>query len=337
MKILVTGTIGFIGYHLVENLIKNGHNVVGIDNINSCYDVRLKYAKLPILGINANNIWSNKLFPSNNHKHFSFGHIDITDKFQIEKLFKNHNFDIVINLAACAGVQYSIENPHSYIENNLKGFITLIDAAKKYNVKHFIYASSSSVYGERKGVPFKETDNVDFPISLYAASKKSNELVAYTYTHLYGLKTTGLRFFTVYGPWGRPDMAPFIFTKNILENKPISVYNRGRMERDFTYVGDIIDGVVRIIQEKGNDLEYNLYNIGNSKPIKLLDFIGTIESITGKKAIIDFKPLRKGDVLRTYSDISKIRKDYGFNPKTTIDVGLKEFINWFKKYFKYPQ
>ena len=332
MKILVTGAVGFIGFHLVENLIKNGHQIIGIDNINSYYDVRMKYDKLPILGIDAESIWPNKLYDSNTHKHFKFGQIDITNRFQIEELFRNNNFEIIINLAAQAGVQYSIENPHSYIENNITGFVNLIDAAKKYKVKHFIYASSSSVYGDREDVPFKETDNVDFPISLYAASKKSNELIAHTYTHLYDLRTTGLRFFTVYGPWGRPDMAPFIFTKRILENKPIHVYNKGEMERDFTFVDDIIDGIVSIIQEKGNNSKYNLYNIGNSEPVKLMDFISSIENITGNKAVIEFKPLRSGDVLRTFSDISKIRKDYGFTPKTSINAGLREFIKWFKNY-----
>ena len=233
-KILITGAIGFIGYHLTEKLISEGYEVIGIDNINSYYDVRLKYAKLPILGINEEDVKPNILLQSNKHKNFKFAKIDIKDRLHIEELFRIEKFDIIVNLAAQAGVQYSIQNPHTYIENNITGFINLIDASKTNKIKHFIYASSSSIYGNRDDVPFKETDNVDNPISLYAASKKSNELIAHSYSHLFKFKTTGLRFFTVYGPWGRPDMAPFIFVKRISEGKPITVFNNGDMERDFT-------------------------------------------------------------------------------------------------------
>ena len=289
-KFLITGSVGFIGYHLTKQLIDAGLNVVGIDNINSYYNVKLKYDKLPLLGINEIYLWPNKLFQSNKYQNFQFAKIDITDRYQIEELFRREKFDIIVNLAAQAGVQYSLQNPHSYIDNNITGFINLIDAAQRNGVKHFIYASSSSVYGNRDNVPFKEEDNVDHPISLYAASKKANELMAHTYSHLYGLKTTGLRFFTVYGPWGRPDMAPFIFTKNILEGKEITVFNRGNLERDFTYVDDIVEGVYSVIANRPpKEYIYNIYNIGNSKPVHLMDFIHTIEEKLNKKAIIDRK------------------------------------------------
>ena len=336
MKILITGAIGFIGYHLTNKLINDKHDVCGIDNINSYYNVKLKYDKLPLLGINEINLWPNKLFQSDKYKNFQFGKIDITDRYQIEELFRKERFDIVVNLAAQAGVQYSIQNPHSYVENNITGFINLIDAAKRNGVSHFVYASSSSVYGNREEVPFTEEDNVDCPISLYAASKKSNELMAHTYSYLYGLKTTGLRFFTVYGPWGRPDMAPFIFTKNILEDKEITIFNQGKLERDFTYVDDIVDGLFSVIHQKPHkEYIYNIYNIGNSKPINILDFIKTIERILNKKAKIRFKPLRKGDVYRTYASTEKLYRDYNYITKTDINDGLESFIKWYLDYFTY--
>lgn len=341
-KVLITGAIGFIGYHLTKRLLKEGHKVVGIDNINSYYDVRLKYAKLPILGIEDDNLWPNVLYQSEKHPNFRFSKMDIKNRFQIEELFRKEKFDIVVNLAAQAGVQYSIQNPHTYIENNITGFINLIDAAKTNNIEHFVYASSSSVYGDREDVPFKETDRVDNPISLYAASKKSNELIAHTYSHLYNLKATGLRFFTVYGPWGRPDMAPYIFLKRIMEGKPITVFNNGNMERDFTYIDDIIDGIMLIVKAKtkakdeknstfSTQPKYSIYNIGNSSPVNLMDFIHTIEVVVGKKAIIDFKPKRDGDVVRTFSDISNLSEKYGYMPKTRIYKGITEFMNWIEK------
>lgn len=334
-KILITGSVGFIGYHLVCKLIKEGYDVTGVDNINSYYNVKLKYDKLPLLGIEGNNLWPNQLFQSKKFPNFQFGKIDITDRFQIEELFRKEKFEIVVNLAAQAGVQYSIQNPHTYVENNITGFINLLDAAKTNNVKHFIYASSSSVYGNRDEVPFKETDNVDYPISIYAASKKSNELMAYTYSHLYGLKCTGLRFFTVYGPWGRPDMAPFIFTKNIIEGKEITVFNKGNLERDFTYVNDIVDGVFSVVDKKpNNEYRYNIYNIGNSKPVNLMEFISTIEKILNKKAKIKYEPIRKGDVFKTYASTKKLNEDFGYSPKTEITEGIGLFIDWYKSYFK---
>jgi len=335
MKILVTGALGFIGYHLTKKLIKEGYVVIGIDNINGYYNVKQKYDKLPLLGIDEISPWPNQLFQSKFFDNFKFRRIDITDRYQIEELFRKEKFDIVVNLAAQAGVQYSIKNPHSYIENNITGFINLIDAAKSNKVKHFIYASSSSVYGNRDDVPFKETDNVNHPISLYAASKKANELIAHTYSHLHNIKTTGLRFFTVYGPWGRPDMAPFIFTKNILEGKEIVVFNKGNLERDFTYIDDIINGVFSIINDKPKEeYNYNIYNIGNSKPVHLMEFIRAIEYKLNKEANIKYEPLRKGDVFKTFASTTKLQNDFGYLPQTDITKGLGLFIDWYKEYFE---
>jgi len=328
-KALVTGAVGFIGYHLTEKLLAEGYEVVGIDVINSYYDIRLKYAKLPKLGIHEDAIWPNTIYQSQTHPGFKFAKVDISDRYYLEKLFEEEKFDSVCNLAAQAGVQYSIANPHTYITNNITGFINIIDACRHHEVKHFIYASSSSVYGDREDVPFRETDNVDHPISLYAASKKSNELMAYSYSHLFNLKTTGLRFFTVYGPWGRPDMAPYIFVKNILEGKEITVFNQGDLERDFTYVGDIVDGVYRVIAGNGKNKQYEVYNIGNSNPVNINDFIRTIEDEVGKKALIKYKPLRDGDLKRTFSDISRLREDFGYEPKVDIQEGIKKFVNWY--------
>jgi UDP-glucuronate 4-epimerase len=333
MKILITGSLGFIGFHLVKKLIQHDYQVMGIDNINSYYNVKQKYDKLPLLGISESNLWPNQMVKSNKFKSFSFAKTDITDRYQIEELFRKEKFDIVVNLAAQAGVQYSIQNPHTYIENNITGFINLIDASKTHGVKHFIYASSSSVYGNREDVPFYESDNVNYPISLYAASKKSNELIAHTYSYLHKLKTTGLRFFTVYGPWGRPDMAPFIFTKNIIEGKKIVVFNRGNLERDFTYVDDIIDGVYSVVEKKPKtEYIYNIYNIGHSKPVHLMKFINTIEKELDKKANINFKPLRDGDVNKTFASTNKLQQDFEYHPKIGIEKGISLFIRWFKDY-----
>jgi len=330
-NILVTGSLGFIGFHVCKKLINNGHYVHGIDNINSYYNVKLKLLKLPELGINVSNLKDNNSYKSKTFLNFKFSKLDITDISELEKLFDLNNFDIVINLAAQAGVQFSITNPYTYIRNNINGFTNIIECSKNYKIKHFIYASSSSVYGDREDVPFKEEDNVDHPISLYAATKKSNELIAHSYSHLFNLKTTGLRFFTVYGPWGRPDMAPFIFLKNIIEEKPINVYNNGNMLRDFTYIDDIVNGVISVDSNK-NLKKFSIYNIGNSNPYKLMDFIKILEDVIGKKAKINFKAVRKGDVLKTYSDISKIRNDFNYNPTTTLNNGLKSFYDWYNKY-----
>jgi UDP-glucuronate 4-epimerase len=331
-KVLVTGAVGFIGFHLVNELLSLGYNVVGVDNINSYYDVRLKYDKLPILGIEVENLWPNTLYQSTTHEKFRFAKMDIKDRFQIEELFRKEQFDFVVNLAAQAGVQYSIQNPHTYIENNIIGFINLLDASKTNHVKHFVYASSSSVYGNREDVPFKESDNVDNPISLYAASKKSNELMAHTYSHLYQLKTSGLRFFTVYGPWGRPDMAPYIFMKRIINDHEITVFNEGNMERDFTYIDDIVDGIVKVVEDQNDSGEYNVYNIGNSQPVNLMDFITTIEDVVDKKASIQYKPVREGDVIKTFSDVSLLKERFGYQPSVNVKLGLQKFYDWYKDY-----
>lgn len=332
-KILVTGAIGFIGYHLTKKLIDENYEVVGIDNINDYYDTALKYNKLPSLGINDKLIEPNKEYVSKTHANFRFFKIDIRDRQNIEKLFQNEKFDIVCHLAAQAGVKYSIENPHTYVENNVTGFINILDACRQSNVKHFLFASSSSVYGNRKNAPFKETDNVDNPISIYAASKKANELMAHTYSHLYNLRTTGLRFFTVYGPWGRPDMAPFIFTKNIIEGKTINVFNNGNLERDFTYVDDIIKGILLVIEGE-QKYDYKIYNIGNSAPVLLNDFVKTIEKAVNKKAIVEYRPMRDGDVTKTHADISLLKSAYNYKPTTTIETGIRKFIDWYKDYYK---
>ncbi len=332
-KVLVTGALGFIGFHLVERLLQEGYSVTGIDNINAYYDVRLKYDKLPFLGINEDSLWPNVLYKSELYDKFQFAKLDIKERFQVEELFRREEFDIVVNLAAQAGVQYSIQNPHSYVENNITGFINLIDAARTYKIKHFVYASSSSVYGNREDVPFKESDRVDNPISLYAASKKANELVAHTYSHLYSLPTTGLRFFTVYGPWGRPDMAPFIFVKRISQGKNINVFNNGNMMRDFTYIADIVEGVFRVIDVPQKASGYRIFNIGNSNPVNLNDFIKTIENLVGKEAVITFQEIRQGDVIKTYSDISSINDIYGYRPSTNLETGLSKFIQWYNAYF----
>lgn len=334
-KILVTGAIGFIGYHLTKKLISEDYEVIGVDNINEYYDTSLKYGKLPLLGIDNELIEANKKYTSKKYANFKFFKIDIRNRSIIEKLFSDEKFDVVCNLAAQAGVKYSIENPHTYIENNITGFINILDACRQNDIKHFIFASSSSVYGNQEKVPFAENDNVDFPISIYAASKKANELMAHTYSHLYHLKTTGLRFFTVYGPWGRPDMAPFIFTKNIIEGNTINVFNDGNLERDFTYIDDIVNGIYLVIKGSKN-YKYKIYNIGNSSPVNLNDFVKTIEKAVGKKAIVSYRPLRDGDVIKTYADTSSLENDYNYKPSTKIETGITKFIEWYKKYYQLP-
>lgn len=332
-KILVTGAVGFIGYHLTKKLIREGYDVVGIDNINDYYDPNLKYGKLPTLGIDKTQIENNKVYASDKHPNFKFVKLNICDRNKLEDLFQYENFNMVCHLAAQAGVHYSNQNPHTYIENNVSGFINILDACHKSKVKHLIYASSSSVYGNRNDIPFKETDSVNKPISIYAASKVSNELMAHAFSHLHNLKTTGLRFFTVYGPWGRPDMAPFIFTKNIIENKPITVFNKGNMERDFTYIDDIIGGIMLIVKGD-NKYTYKIYNIGNANPVNLNDFIKTIEKSLGRKAQITYQPIRDGDVIKTYADVSLLANDYNYKPGTPIDIGIEKFVRWYKEYYK---
>lgn len=318
MKILVTGAAGFIGSHLSKKLIKVGNKVLGIDNFNTYYDVDLKYARL------------NKLV---NHKNFICKNIDLCDKPQLEEIFKNNNFDIVVNLAAQAGVRYSIKNPQSYLDSNLIGFMNILEAVRNYKIPHLIYASSSSVYGNSDNIPYSESQNINKPISLYAATKISNEAMAFSYSHLYNFSTTGLRFFTVYGPWGRPDMAYYLFTKNILENKPINVFADGLLKRDFTYIDDIIDGMTLILNKTINKKRSEIFNIGNNKPIVVNDFIKTIEKSLNKKAKINFLPMQNGDVQQTYADLSKISKYVNFQPKTDIETGILKFCDWYKDFY----
>ena len=336
MKILVTGAAGFIGFHTCLKLVKHGHEVYGIDNINDYYDPKLKFDRLNELGFNEveSKLFKNEV-QSAKFISLRFSRIDLVDRERIDNLFKQEQFEIVCNLAALAGVRYSIENPKAYIDSNISGFLNILEGCRNHKVKHLVYASSSSVYGENKKVPFETTDNVDHPISLYAATKKSNELMAHTYGHLYGFKTTGLRFFTVYGPWGRPDMAYYLFAEAISNNKPIKVFNNGEMERDFTYIDDIVNGVTKIIEKNIDSREhYKIYNIGNNKTESLKDFITTIEQAIGKVAIKEMYPMQQGDVPKTYADINDLIKDYKYFPNTDIEFGIESFINWFLKYNK---
>ncbi|NDW08340.1 NAD-dependent epimerase [Dysgonomonas sp. 520] len=338
MKILITGTAGFIGFHLVEKLAKQDDiEIVGIDNINDYYDVNLKYARLKTSGIDKEKIACGSLVESSIHNNYSFLKLDLADYQSLQDLFKTQKFDIVINLAAQAGVRYSIENPHSYVQSNIVGFTNILECCRYNNIKHLIYASSSSVYGMNNDVPFSENDNVDYPVSFYAATKKSNELMAHTYSHIFHLPTTGLRFFTVYGPWGRPDMAPMLFAKAISEGKAIKVFNHGDMQRDFTFIDDIIAGVAGLIDklpdEKSEHPFYQIFNIGNSSPVKLMDFISTLENAIGEKAILDMQPIPPGDVTITYADTTKLEKCINYKPNTTIEEGVSSFIEWYNSFY----
>lgn len=340
MKILVTGAAGFIGYHLSELLLNKGHQVVGIDNLNDYYDVNLKFSRLKELGIDSKKAsgFLNEV-QSEKNKSFTFVRLSLEDREDINRLFEKEKFEVVCNLAAQAGVRYSIENPHAYVESNIVGYVNLLEACRSNHVKHLVYASSSSVYGLNSAVPFSTKDKVETPISLYAASKKSNELMAHTYSHLFGFATTGLRFFTVYGPWGRPDMAAYLFADGISQDKPIKVFNHGKMERDFTYVGDIVEGVVRIIEgevetRKEKKELYKVYNIGNNKSVKLLDFIKNIERNLGKEAEKVMMDIQPGDVEKTWAEVSDLIKDYDYQPNTTVEQGVERFIDWYKKYHK---
>jgi len=334
MKILITGGAGFIGYNLTKELLERGDSVVVIDSINDYYDVNLKYARLENLGIDKKSIILNKQTKSSKYPNFVFIKAFFEDDKIIQDIFKEHNFDKVCHLGAQAGVRYSLENPRAYIDSNLIGFFNIIENSKLNNVKQFVYASSSSVYGLNDEMPFKTTDKTDTPSSLYAATKKANELVAHTYSHLYNLPTVGLRFFTVYGPWGRPDMALFRFTKNILASKPIDVYNNGNMIRDFTYISDIVKGIIKSIDVKLSSQNlYKIYNIGNNNPVKLIDFIKQIENKLNKKAIINFMPIQAGDVAKTYADVSLLMKDLDYKPNTSISYGIDKFIEWYIKFY----
>lgn len=333
-KILVTGAAGFIGYFMSQYLLKVGYTVIGIDNLNDYYDVQLKKDRL-------NNL--------DKYCNFTFYKADLKDKQTIDKLFEEHKPQYVINLAAQAGVRYSLKNPYAYIDSNVVGFMNILEACRNYPVKHLLYASSSSVYGGNKIAPFSTGHNVDHPVSLYAATKKTNELMAHSYSHLYNIPTTGLRFFTVYGPWGRPDMAYFSFTRDMLSDKTIDVYNHGTMERDFTYIDDVVAGIYRLIDKVPRAIEdwdestddvsrsfapYKIYNIGNSSPIKLMKFINALESALGMEANKNYMDMQPGDVLRTYADVDDLERDIDFRPNTSIEDGLKKFVEWYKEYYK---
>jgi UDP-glucuronate 4-epimerase len=331
MKILVTGSAGFIGYHVTKKLLERGHQVVGLDNINDYYDVRLKYGRLAETGIIEHDIDYGKLTKSIKYPFYGFIKLNLEDRENIQKLFVEEKFDVVCNLASQAGVRYSIENPYTYIDSNIVGFLNILECCRHNKIKHLIYASSSSVYGLNTKIPFSEDDMVDNPISLYAATKKANELMAHSYSHLFQFPTTGLRFFTVYGPWGRPDMAPMLFAKAISEGEPIQVFNYGDLSRDFTFIDDIVEGVIRIIENNPQDeAKYKIYNIGCSKPIKLLDFIETMEKALDKKAIKIMMPMQQGDVFQTYADSTKLKDEFGYKPKVLLTEGINKFVEWFK-------
>jgi UDP-glucuronate 4-epimerase len=350
LKILVTGTAGFIGFHLAKKLLDQGHTVIGLDNINDYYDVNLKYARLSELGISREDIEnSNSKLKIHNSKLsplHSFYKVNLEDAEAINHIFEVGQFDAVVNLAAQAGVRYSIENPHAYIQSNVVGFMNILEACRNYNVKNLSYASSSSVYGLNKSQPFKTTDMTDTPISLYAATKKSNELMAHTYSHLYNIQTTGLRFFTVYGPWGRPDMAPMLFADAISNDRPIKVFNHGNMSRDFTYIDDIVDGIIKVIdlglnpntpvskeQVGYNPSDFNVYSIVNNSPVSLMEFIETIENCIGKVAEKNFLPMQDGDVVSTYADVSGLINDFGYKPDTKLADGIGEFVKWYREFY----
>ena len=335
-SVLVTGAAGFIGFHLCRRLLDDGVRVVGVDSLNSYYDVGLKEARLDIIKSSQN---------------FNFIKLDLTDRKALEDLFSKNHFDVVVNLAAQAGVRYSLTNPHAYVDSNLIGFVNILENCRHNDIKHLVFASSSSVYGANTKMPFSVHQNVDHPVSLYAATKKANELMAHTYSHLYGLCCTGLRFFTVYGPWGRPDMALFLFTRAILEDKPIRVFNHGKMKRDFTYIDDIIEGVVRVMGRlaapdpawKSDNPDpgisyapYKIYNIGNNNPVELLKFIEEIERATGRNARKEFYDLQPGDVVATYADVDDLMRDVGFKPETPIRTGIQRFVEWYRDYYSIP-
>jgi len=348
MNILVTGTAGFIGYHTVLKLAGKSDKITGLDNINDYYDVNLKYGRLAETGIDRNAVQYNAPVQSGRFKNYSFVMLNLEDREAMNKLFEKEKFTHVCHLAAQAGVRYSIENPYAYIDSNINGFINILECCRNHRVEHLVYASSSSVYGLNEKIPFSTSDNVDHPVSLYAATKKSNELMAHAYSHLYGMPVTGLRFFTVYGPWGRPDMAYFSFTKAITEGKPINIFNNGDMMRDFTYIDDIVEGVVRVIDiiPNGNSswsglkpdpssskAPYKIYNIGNNNPVKLLDFVKVLEKELGMEAVKNFLSMQPGDVYATYADVDDIAKDTGFRPSTTIEAGIKKFMQWYRAFY----
>jgi UDP-glucuronate 4-epimerase len=336
VSVLLTGCAGFIGFHVAERLLADGHDVVGLDNLSDYYDPTLKQARL------------DRLTP---HTAFTFERVDVSDRALMADVFRRHRPARVVHLAAQAGVRYSLQNPHAYVDANLVGFVNVLEGCRHHGVEHLVYASSSSVYGANTRLPFSVHDNVDHPLSLYAATKKANELMAHTYAHLYGLPSTGLRFFTVYGPWGRPDMALFLFTKAILEDRPIDVFNEGRMQRDFTYVDDVVEGVVRILAKSPapdptwsgdrpdpgtSRAPYRIYNIGNDRPVELLRYIEVLERCLGKRARMNLLPMQPGDVPATRADVDDLAREFGYRPRTTVDEGVARFVEWYRAYYRVP-
>jgi len=338
MKILITGTAGFIGFHLTNRLLADGHDVLGVDNINDYYDVKLKKDRLAFAGIDSDKLQENTPQVSEKNPRYSFVKADLVNRDVMNNLFETEKPDVVVNLAAQAGVRYSLEYPQTYIDSNITGFLNILEGCRHHGVEHLIYASSSSVYGANTNLPFSTEDRVDNPVSLYAASKKSNELMAHTYSHLFDIPTTGLRFFTVYGPWGRPDMALFIFTKAMIEGKKIDVYNFGKMSRDFTYVDDIVEGITRLIpkspaKSKENKAPYRLFNIGYGSPVKLMDFIHEIEENLGVEADKNLMAIQPGDVPKTWAEVENLFELTDFKPQVSVKEGVKNFIDWYKEYY----
>ncbi len=349
MKILVTGTAGFIGHNLAKKLLDRGDEVIGLDNINDYYDVNLKYGRLADLGIKKEDIKEGQFASSSLYPQHKFIKLDLADREGVAKLFEEEKFDAVCNLAAQAGVRYSLENPNAYIDSNVVGFMNILEGCRHAGVKNLSFASSSSVYGLNKSQPFQTSDHADHPVSLYAATKKSNEMMAHTYAHLYDIHATGLRFFTVYGPWGRPDMAPMLFTDAILNDCPIKVFNHGDMSRDFTYIDDITEGVVKVIDHQAesdsswdalnpdpgrSSAPYRIYNIGNNKPVRLMDFIQALESKLGKEAQKNFMEMQPGDVQSTYADVSDLIADMDYKPDTSIQDGVSQFVDWYREFYQ---
>jgi len=349
LKILITGTAGFIGFHLADRMIADGHTVFGLDSINDYYDLNVKHGRLERTGIETENIEYGKINCSKKHPNYKFIKLDLEEKENINNLFKAEKFDAVCNLAAQAGVRYSLTNPDVYINSNIVGFMNILESCRHNNVSNLVYASSSSVYGKNEEYPFSIHHNVDHPVSLYAASKKANELMAHCYSHLYNIPTTGLRFFTVYGPWGRPDMALFLFTKAIIEGQKIDVFNNGHMKRDFTYIDDIVEGIVRVLKNPAkpnpdwsgknpdpgtSSAPYRVYNIGSNKPVLLMDFIRTIEKYLGKEAEKNYLPLQLGDVPASHADVNDLMNDFGYCPQTGIEAGIKKFLEWYIDFYK---
>ena len=332
MKVLVTGAAGFIGFHLVQRLVERGDEVIGLDSLNDYYDRRMKFGRLAVAGVPEAEIEPRKMVQSERYEGYRFVQMALEECEAMERLFAEEQFEVVVNLAAQAGVRYSIENPHAYAQSNVVGFLNVLECCRHNKVRHLVYASSSSVYGRNAKVPFSEDDRVDSPVSLYAATKRANELMAHTYSSLYAIPTTGLRFFTVYGPWGRPDMAPMLFADAIAEGRPIKVFNGGDLARDFTYIDDITEGVVRVVagEPPTDEVPCKIYNIGCSTPVQLMDFISTMERAFGREAEKIMLPMQAGDVYQTYADTSRLERDYGYRPSTSLSEGIERFVEWYR-------